>query len=307
MESENTKEIRGKLIRTGLAGIAIGGMATACAKPIEAEEPKTSTQSPMVETISSNPVVTESPFEEVKPDIIMTEELPDSVDLSVESVDSSEVFMGVDIETLAKNNTKELYTVVDKDHLISETFMKETIEPTLVRLKDLDVLKKYGGFPVLNVETRVSNLMEEDISKMMETAWDMGINVCVRSGFRSFYEQQYALDKVGGNTRIVELPGQSQHQTGLAVDFSTPENNHMIGLDSGFGHTEAGAWLFAHAWEYGFVNSYIKGHDGVMPEAEPHHYVYVGKDIASAYKELQDQGWEGDIFDFQEMIASVEK
>ena len=94
MEKENTGNIKGKLIRTGLAGIVIGGLATACAKPVEGVELKTSTQSPLTETMPPNLAPTESPFVEVKPEVPVIAELPDSVDLSSEVVSGDEVFMG---------------------------------------------------------------------------------------------------------------------------------------------------------------------------------------------------------------------
>jgi D-alanyl-D-alanine carboxypeptidase len=63
-------------------------------------------------------------------------------------------------------------------------------------------------------------------------------------------------------------PGTSQHQLGTSIDFGsiTPE----------FGDTEAGRWLYEHAWEYGFSLSYPEGYEDVTGYMfEIWHYRYI--------------------------------
>jgi LAS superfamily LD-carboxypeptidase LdcB len=155
------------------------------------------------------------------------------------------------------------------------------------------------GFPVLNAETKVNVLMRDDLVALVNKAHADNNTIYIRSGYRSYWEQQYSLNKVSGDTSKVALPGQSQHQLGLAVDFSTPENQQAVGLYSGFENTKLSQWLVENSWKYGFVQPYVNGHDNINPAAEPQHYLYVGREMAAIYREFKESGWEGDIFDLQ--------
>lgn len=208
----------------------------------------------------------------------------------------------IDAGYLIENNPEILYTVVDAEHPVDQTEIETLIEPNLVKLYDYGLMDNGFNFPVLNTNTEVNKILEPDLVDLVNKAMHDGVSIYVRSGYRSYVQQQIALNNVGGDTSKVELPGQSQHQTGLAIDFSTPENNQMVGLYSGFEETEAKAWLDENAWKYGFVESYINGHNGIDPKAEPHHFVYVGRDIAAVYHQLKEAGWPGDIFDLQEYL-----
>ena len=70
-------------------------------------------------------------------------------------------------------------------------------------------------------------------------------------------------------------PGYSEHQTGLAVDINTAQ-------DQGFGNTQAGKWLAANSWQYGFILRYPDGLESVTGyEYEPWHFRYVGVPLAT--------------------------
>ncbi|HXR44139.1 MAG TPA: M15 family metallopeptidase [Pseudolysinimonas sp.] len=70
-------------------------------------------------------------------------------------------------------------------------------------------------------------------------------------------------------------PGYSEHQTGLAVDINTAQ-------DQGFGNTQAGKWLAANSWQYGFILRYPDGLESVTGyEYEPWHFRYVGVELAT--------------------------
>lgn len=205
-----------------------------------------------------------------------------------------------------QNLPELLYCTVDRDHPISAGEIEKVILPGLRKPAEWDLLIPGGYlFPILDQNIRIHQLMEKDLIGLVCAAWSDDVHVYIRSGFRSYAEQQMALDKVSGDTRLVEPPGQSQHHTGLAVDFSTPENQHALGAQSMFSDTKAGLWLNENAWKFGFINAYLDGHDNILPEAESHHYVYVGRIIAGLYMGLRQQGWEGDIFELQNRIQAI--
>lgn len=73
---------------------------------------------------------------------------------------------------------------------------------------------------------------------------------------------------------IVKRPGQSEHNTGLAVDFNY--------CDESFTGTAAHKWLLEHCHEYGFILRFPKGKEDVTGVVhESWHYRYVGVEAAT--------------------------
>jgi LAS superfamily LD-carboxypeptidase LdcB len=89
-------------------------------------------------------------------------------------------------------------------------------------------------------------------------------------------------------------PGTSQHHTGLALDFTSSEIGKVVDIHSGFEATKAGKWLNEHAWEYGFIQSYVTNHDQIQNESW--HFLYLGKPLAKTFVDLKSAGWYGDAF-----------
>ena len=87
---------------------------------------------------------------------------------------------------------------------------------------------------------------------------------------------------------IVNPPGKSEHQTGLAADICTSEMVNQYGsLPEQFAQTEAYTWLYEHCDEYGFILRYPEDKEDVTGITfEPWHYRYVGKEYA---KEIMDK------------------
>ena len=114
-----------------------------------------------------------------------------------------------------------------------------------------------------------------------------GLDLRLMSAYRSFgYQSALFAARVAelgeaGARRVVALPGHSEHQTGLAVDFgrrSTGECN----VRPCFAQTAAGRWLRRNAWQYGFVLRYPEGAERVTGySAESWHYRYVGRPLAA--------------------------
>jgi len=114
-----------------------------------------------------------------------------------------------------------------------------------------------------------------------------GLDLRLMSAYRSFgYQSALFASRAAelgeaGARRVVALPGHSEHQTGLAVDFgrrSTGECN----VRPCFAQTAEGRWLRRHAWQYGFVLRYPEGAERVTGySAESWHYRYVGRPLAA--------------------------
>ena len=129
---------------------------------------------------------------------------------------------------------------------------------------------------------------------MQKAAADDGVTVWMQSGYRSvkyqtsLYERKtkYYLDKGYDNATakekaaaVVNPPGYSEHNCGLAADLNSPEHT---GLDEGFEKTAAFRWLCEHAGDYGFILRYPKdAEDKTEIIYEPWHWRYVGVETAA--------------------------
>ena len=77
------------------------------------------------------------------------------------------------------------------------------------------------------------------------------------------------------------LPGQSEHQTGLCVDFATYEEGKEV-LTEAFESTKAFVWLSQNAYKFGFILRYPKGQENITGYTyEPWHYRFVGREAAT--------------------------
>lgn len=75
-------------------------------------------------------------------------------------------------------------------------------------------------------------------------------------------------------------PGESEHQTGLCLDFTTDSIHGRV--DEDFEGTAAFTWLSQNAYRFGFILRYPKDKVSVTQyDYEPWHYRFVGRDAAT--------------------------
>ncbi|QHW35026.1 M15 family metallopeptidase [Paenibacillus rhizovicinus] len=129
------------------------------------------------------------------------------------------------------------------------------------------------------------------LGKLFAGAKQDGIELKAVSGYRSYPSQQSIFNAYAKSHGEEEAntfsahPGQSEHQTGLAMDVSSASVHY--GLEQSYGATKEGKWLEAHAADYGFIIRYEKEHEdetGYM--YEPWHVRYVGVTVAKDIKKL---------------------
>ena len=130
--------------------------------------------------------------------------------------------------------------------------------------------------------------------ELQKAAAAENLTVWMQSGYRSVsyqtslyekktnYYKQQGYDDVKAKemaAAIVNPPGYSEHNCGLAADLNSPEHT---GLDEGFENTAAFRWLCQHAGEYGFILRYPKGaEEKTEITYEPWHWRYVGVENAA--------------------------
>lgn len=129
---------------------------------------------------------------------------------------------------------------------------------------------------------------------LLQGAKEDGVNIVVCSPYRDYYKQQVLFErKINAymnkgysyleayklTSQTVTVPGASEHQIGLAIDFISDTYKT---LDYGFGESEAGVWLREHSYEYGFILRYPQGQEYVTGiDYEPWHFRYVGVEAAT--------------------------
>lgn len=143
------------------------------------------------------------------------------------------------------------------------------------------------------VENEFDQPLREPAAKaaeeLVQAAAEAGNPVRIISAYRDYATQVnlYSGYVTGDGEAAADTysarPGHSEHQTGLVVDLDDHGDCYLAEC---FGDTAAGTWLAAHAAEYGFINRYPAGKEGITGFIfEPWHYRYVGPELAQEMAE----------------------
>lgn len=156
--------------------------------------------------------------------------------------------------------------------------------------------KDYKPYPISHLENVAKNRLSSDQFMIKEAAEAFDamtndaknidkIEIVATTAFRTYDRQKQLYDSYVANhgeaqaTRFSAKPGSSEHQTGLAVDVTTPSINYELSQD--FEVTKAFKWLSENAYKYGFILRFPKGKEEITGYMyEPWHYRYVGLNAA---------------------------
>ena len=142
--------------------------------------------------------------------------------------------------------------LVNKQHTLSEDY-----EPDIVFYRDTDVPM---GRAIVDAYGELSDYIRNN----------MNDRLFVSSTYRSYDEQQRVFDEEGSD--VAALPGESEHQTGLAVDVYV---KNFAG--KGFIQSKVGMYVNKSCQDYGFIIRYPEGKEDITGfEYEPWHLRYVG-------------------------------
>ena len=151
---------------------------------------------------------------------------------------------------------------------------------------DTLIVNKTYSLPQSYDPGKLDPTCEDWFYKLVGAAAKDGITIYLSSGYRSYdYQAQIYNNYVGiYGTETADTfsarPGNSEHQTGLAIDVNT--------IDDSFAGTPEAIWLEEHCWEYGFIIRYPQGKQYVTGyKYEPWHIRYVGSTVA---KQIHDLG-----------------
>ncbi len=186
---------------------------------------------------------------------------------SIHPVNIKEMADGIEIDIVDLESLDSINIVVNKTHDLPSDY-----EPEDLILPDVSTTKKLY----------VREVIHDDLKEMFSEAKSQNINLSITSGYRSYQYQKtlfnnyVARDGVEAASRYSARPGQSEHQTGLALDLAS--QNGKCTLSTCFKDTDEGKWLKENSWKYGFVLRYPEGKEEITGYMfEPWHFRYVGK------------------------------
>lgn len=173
-------------------------------------------------------------------------------------------------ETQAATN-KEDILLVNKEHSLSSNYVPSNlVVPNVPFVSDQEKMKSHAAYA---------------LEELFAQAVSEGINLFASSGYRSYdYQQevhQYYVNQYGEEyaNQISAKPGESEHQTGLVMDVTSPSVDYQLIQE--FGDTAAGSWVEEHADDYGFIIRYPEGKQSITGyQYEPWHLRYVGESHA---------------------------
>lgn len=165
----------------------------------------------------------------------------------------------------------------------------ETIGLTLEEISTRDEIVSDQSLMLINVDYPLENGFVPDISEYKDTGVMMnacmpqayqalssavsekyGEKLYISSDYRTADEQE-EIHRTDAD--IAAIPGSSEHEAGLALDVYVP---YYAGF--GFIKTEAGRFVNAECWKYGFIIRYPSfGESDTGIPYEPWHIRYVGE------------------------------
>ncbi len=209
----------------------------------------------------------------------VTENANEDVTIEIQEVNSSKV-NNSKIINIKPEFPDNILFLVNKDFSLPQDYVPDDLVIPNVKF----ISKKITENKYLRKDAAVA------LEELFKAASDEGLTLCAISGYRS-YERQYQIYKSNVRKKGEEYtnkysakPGHSEHQTGLAMDVSTPSIGNE--LEDVFAGTKEGIWLAENAYLYGFIVRYPSEKSSITGYSyEPWHIRYVGKELAKVLTE----------------------
>ncbi len=183
-------------------------------------------------------------------------------------------------QTLQEADEQGLLILVNKQHPIDQDYKPDDLVKIKYFVSDRSETTRY-----MRAEAA------DAFHKLVDKAAAEGLELKMTTAYRSYNFQKILFDnyveKEGEEAanQYSAKPGQSEHQTGLSVDVSSPSVDYQLSDD--YGKTEEGKWLAENAYRFGFIIRFPKGKEDITGyQYEPWHIRYVGLTTA---KEIYEQ------------------
>lgn len=168
--------------------------------------------------------------------------------------------------------------VIDKG--VTSKGFKITEKDGITYIDGIMVVNKTYSLPSDYGPGKLTADCQAAFNEMQQSAAEDGCTLYVSSGFRSYslqkslYERYCARDGKAAADRYSARPGNSEHQTGYAIDLNT--------IAYSFANTAEGKWVAANCYKYGFILRYPEDKETQTGyRYEPWHIRYVGISLAT--------------------------
>lgn len=149
----------------------------------------------------------------------------------------------------------------------------------LIVNKKYSIPSDFGAELITDDEIGTGLIRDEAYDALCEMREASGYTMSIVSGFRSYRTQTAIYNRNVANYGEEEAnswsakPGESEHQTGLAIDITS--------LEQSYGDTEEGRWLAENCHKFGFIIRFREEKEQVTGYIyEPWHVRYLGKSTA---------------------------
>lgn len=173
-------------------------------------------------------------------------------------------------------NEGSLYQLVNKEFALSSDYAPEDLVVPDIRFNiSYDAEKKY-----------LRSAAADAIEILFKAASEEGYELCGVSGYRSYtrqkeiYTTNLATKGTAHTNKYSAQPGNSEHQSGLAMDVSSAAIGYS--LSESFGDTKEGKWLASNCYKYGFIIRYPENKENITGYFyEPWHIRYLGVPLST--------------------------
>lgn len=179
-------------------------------------------------------------------------------------------------------NPYDVLALVNKEHALPGDYTPEDLVIPNVRYPFTDDLPK----------KQLRKIAADALEELFAASDEAGLELYAQSGYRSYDRQESIftsnVEQHGEEeaNNFSARPGQSEHQSGLTMDVTSPSVEFQLNIS--FGETPEGTWLTDHAHEHGFIVRYPEDKEDITQyQYEPWHLRYVGVKVATEIYEEQ--------------------
>ncbi len=169
---------------------------------------------------------------------------------------------------------KGFLMLVNKEHSIGKDYVPDDLASIDYYMSDRSKDSRY-----------MRKEAAEQFHKLVEEAALVGYTIRMTTAYRSYGFQQILWNNYVSRegeeaaSKYSARPGESEHQTGLAVDVTSPSVNNELTIK--FAESDEGIWLSKNAFRFGFILRYPKGKEDITGyQFEPWHLRYVSRPVA---------------------------
>lgn len=178
--------------------------------------------------------------------------------------------------TTEVKNPSSVYVLINKRNSLPSDYTPN----------DLTIPNVSFSFSEQSEKRYLRQVVSKALENLFDEASENSISLVAVSGYRSYNRQKsifnYNANKVGEEeaNKVSAKPGQSEHQTGLAMDVSCSTINYALVEE--LGNLPEGIWLKNNAHKHGFIIRYPKEKISITEyNYEPWHIRYVGPKLAT--------------------------